>query len=288
VLHGSPEGAPLASLLRDVEFRWERTIGEGDLLSGATEQGDVRVADGPGGRPWVYVDTHTGYWNGAGDRVATARATVVRMRVEPDEAVVDREVRPLTADERERIVAANDAEVRTGDRALSDAATAVGAELPPIVRGPFAIGDLVCWNAAIGPAYRPGPLGFKDTRDAPGFVVVNPATGWPLRFTHQHEDPNLTRQRGMPAPFDNGIMRFAWVAPLITNWMGDRGFLSRLQLTIHAPVLYGDTNWYAGTVVERTVDGDAARVRIRVTGTNQLGAVTSSGEAEVRLPVQAG
>jgi len=115
---------------------------------------------------------------------------------------------------------------------------------------------------------------------------VNPATGWPVKFTHQHEDPHLTRQRGMPAPFDNGIMRFAWTAPLLTNWMGDHGFLERLALTVHAPVLYGDTNWFTGAILERTEEETCVRVRIRVTGTNQLGAVTTTGDADVRLPAE--
>jgi acyl dehydratase len=287
VLHGVPDGPPLSSLLRDIEFRWERRIREGDQLCGVTEQGDVELVPVRGSSPRVYLETHTTYRDANGDRVGSARSTVVRLRHRDGERVVERDAQRYRPEELARIIAGIDAEVRTGARVLRGDDVVVGHSLPPIVRGPLTIGDLVCWHAAIGPAYRAGPLGFKDTRATPGFVVVNPVTGWPVKFTHQHEDIHLTQQRGMPAPFDNGIMRLAWATPLLTNWMGDQGFLERLHLTIHAPVLYGDTNWYAGTVVAKTEEEAFTRVRVRVTGTNQLGAVTTAGDADVRLPRRA-
>ena len=143
---------------------------------------------------------------------------------------------------------------------------------------------MVCWHAAVGPSYRPGPLGYRDILAAPQFRVVHPTTGWPIKYMLQHEDWNLAPQRGMPAPFDNGVMRFAWVSPLLTNWMGDHGFLARLRVTIHLPVLYGDTCRYTGEVIERTVEGADIRVGVRILGTKQNGSIATSGSAEVLLP----
>ncbi len=284
VLHGSTEGAPLSSLLRDIEFQWQRPIREGERLLGTTRQGGVEVVRPRGGLPRVYVETLATYQDESGREVGRARSTVVRLRHRDGDRVVDRGVHRYRPEELARIVSQIDGEVRTGRRVLTGRDVDVGQTLPPIVRGPLTIGDLICWHAAVGPAYRPGPLGLKDTRAAPGFTVVNPLTGWPVKFTHQHEDPNLSGQRGMPGPFDNGVMRFAWAAPLLTNWLGDAGFLERLRLTIHAPVLYGDTSWYTGTVVSKHEAADRTRVRVRVTGTNQLGAVTTAGDADVLLP----
>jgi acyl dehydratase len=101
----------------------------------------------------------------------------------------------------------------------------------------------------------------------------------------QHEDALLAHQRGMPAPFDNGVMRFAWISPLITNWMGDHGFLARLKTTIHLPVLYGDTCWYHGEVIKTNREGEWHRVVIRIIGTNQRGSITTSGSADVLFPL---
>jgi hypothetical protein len=88
----------------------------------------------------------------------------------------------------------------------------------------------------------------------------------------------------MPGPFDNGVMRFAWVSPLITNWMGDEGFLRRLYVQVRTANIYGDTTWYRGRVVDKTSSDDARLVKIQVEGINQAGITTTTGEAEVALP----
>ena len=77
-------------------------------------------------------------------------------------------------------------------------------------------------------------------------------------------------------------MRFAWVAPLITNWMGDDGFLRRLYVQVRRPVIYGDVVTYSGKVVE--ADAASATVKIEIASTNQEGEVATAGHAEIELP----
>jgi acyl dehydratase len=86
----------------------------------------------------------------------------------------------------------------------------------------------------------------------------------------------------MPGPFDNGVMRFAWVAPLVTNWMGDDGFLKKLYVQVRQPGIYGDVQTYRGKVV--ALDEERTVARIEITGTNQEDEVSASGHAEVVLP----
>jgi acyl dehydratase len=86
----------------------------------------------------------------------------------------------------------------------------------------------------------------------------------------------------MPGPFDNGVMRFAWVAPLVTNWMGDDGFLKKLYVQVRQPGIYGDIQTYRGRITGK--DEDQGLVRLEVTGTNQESEVSTRGEAEVLLP----
>ncbi|HLA81319.1 MAG TPA: acyl dehydratase, partial [Thermoleophilia bacterium] len=179
-------------------------------------------------------------------------------------------------------------ETRTGDRPLYWEDLRVGEEIPPIVRGPLTIGDMVCWQAAIGPSYRSGRLGYLDCLKAPQTTVRNPVTGWPVKYSQQHEDFNLAAQRGMPAPFDNGVMRLAWVCPLITNWTGDRGQLRRLFLQIRTPNIYGDTTWYQGKVTGKSRVPEGGLVKLEIVGVNQIGITTTSGEAEVALPTRQG
>ncbi len=85
-----------------------------------------------------------------------------------------------------------------------------------------------------------------------------------------------------PAEAKTGVMRFAWVAPLITNWMGDGGFLRRLYVQVRTPVIYGDVVTYRATVTAK--DDAPGVVKLDITGTNQEGEVATAGNADVELP----
>ena len=63
----------------------------------------------------------------------------------------------------------------------------------------------------------------------------------------------------MPGPFDNGVMRFAWVCPLLTNWMGDAGFLKGLTGQYRAHVYLSDVVRLGGRVDSKEVDADGDR-----------------------------
>jgi hypothetical protein len=76
-------------------------------------------------------------------------------------------------------------------------------------------------------------------------------------------------------------MRFAWVAPLLTNWMGDDGFLKKLYVQVRQPGIYGDIQTYRGRIAGK--HEDQGLVRIEITGSNQEGEVSTRGEAEVLL-----
>ena len=68
----------------------------------------------------------------------------------------------------------------------------------------------------------------------------------------------------------------------LTNWMGDHGFLKRLDVQVRRPGLYGDVTTYAGKVVSR--DAATRTVRVEITGTRQDGMANTAGTAEVILP----
>ncbi len=140
----------------------------------------------------------------------------------------------------------------------------------------------MAWNAAVGPSYKAGRWGFLEVLKAPHAVSRNPVLNFPVKYSQQHEDSNIAAGRGMPAPFDNGVMRMAWVAPMITNWMGDNGFLRKLDVQVRAPGLYGDVVSYSGKVTEK--DDSASLVTVEITGTNQTGQISTKGTALVELP----
>ncbi|RMF85758.1 MAG: hypothetical protein D6736_16625 [Nitrospinota bacterium] len=284
ILHGAPMAVPLSSLIGGVEYRWFHPILEGERLQATSRQVDLYEKKSRTGRRLIFIISEATYRNQRGEVVGQAIGTMIRATQVGTELLFDRDIYRYSEAELAEIGKAQQTETRTGARLLTGKEVEIGQELPPLVRGPLTIGDMICWQAAIGPSYRAGSLGYRDCLQAPHTAVKNPLTGWPVKYSQQHEDFHLAAQRGMPAPFDNGVMRFAWVSPLLTNWMGDNGFLQRLYVQIKAPNLYGDTTWYRGTVTAKEEGEDGTRVKIQISGTNQLGVLTTSGEAEVLLP----
>ncbi len=283
VLHGAPLPVPLSNLIIELEFEWHEPVLEGDLVRGAARQLEATESRDRHGRPLALILSETDYWNQRAELVARAKATLARAPL-LDEPLAQREVHRYGEEELRAIGEAQRSESRRGGRDLFGVDLSVGDTLPPIVRGPLTIGDMICWQAAIGPSYRPGSIGYRDALNSPYSTVIHPVTGWPVKHSHQHEDALLSSQRGMPLPFDNGVMRLAWITPLLTNWMGDNGWLERLTIRLLAPNLYGDTTWYRGAVADITEIADGFRVEIEITGVNQLGETTTVGEAMVRLP----
>lgn len=286
ILHGAPMDAPLSSLIGGVEFEWFMPVYAGDKLRAKSIQKEMYEKKGSSERRLIFVISECTYWNQDNAVVAKATGTMIRATQVGTELLFERPIHRYSDEELEKVERALREEKRTGSQTLYWEDVNVGQEIPPIVRGPLAIGDMVCWNAGLGPAYKAGRLGYLDLLKAPHTAARNPVTGWRVKYSQQHEDFNLASQRGMPGPFDNGVMRFAWVAPLMTNWMGDDGFLRKLYVQVRTPNIYGDTTWYRAKVAAKVMEEKAGVVRLEITGVNQAGVTTTQGRAEVQLPVR--
>lgn len=282
ILHGAPMIAPLSSLIGGLEFEWFLPVFAGDKLGARSVQKELYEKKSKSGRRLVFVISECTYWNQREEVVAKATGTMIRTTQVGTELLLERPIHRYSEQELEDIDRAFQSEKRRGGEPLAWDDVSAGEEIPPIVRGPLTIGDMVCWNAGLGPSYKAGRLGYLDLLKAPHNVALNPAIHWRVKYSQQHEDFHLASQRGMPGPFDNGVMRFAWVAPLITNWMGDDGFLKKLYVQVRAPNIYGDTTWYRGKVTEKVEDGRL--VKVEITGANQAGETTTAGRAEIVLP----
>jgi acyl dehydratase len=283
ILHGAPMQAPLSSLIGGLEYRFLQPVLEGDCIDALAVQKNTYEKSSRSGRRLIFVISQVTYTNQRGETVGVATGTMIRATQLGEELLLDRTLHRYGKEALDRIGAALGSETRRGAARLSGADVNVADEIPEIVRGPLTIGDMVCWQAAIGPSYRAAGLGYRDCLQAPHTAVTNPITGWPVKYSQQHEDVHLAAQRGMPGPFDNGVMRFAWISPLLTNWMGDDGELRRLSIQVRQPHIYGDAIWYSGKVVNKAALEGAYVLTIAIKGVNQLGSVTTTGEAEVVL-----
>ena len=92
------------------------------------------------------------------------------------------------------------------------------------------------------------------------------------------------RDVGMGGLYDVGPQRIAWAQNMLTNWIGDHGFLHKLFVSVRAPNHEGNTVWWHGTVVDKVLRGGHAVVVLRVEAMDQLEESSAVGTATVVLP----
>ncbi|MCJ7633292.1 MaoC family dehydratase N-terminal domain-containing protein [Candidatus Bathyarchaeota archaeon] len=249
----------------------------------------------------LFTYSHAGYWNQYNELVGTGRGgncligkqeaaeSVAKGEGVRTSMIYERGTYHYSKDEVEKIVAGIEGEKRRGASPLYWEDVKVGDKLTPIVKGPLTTEDLMNFHAA---AYKPSDyssheIAFRKACREGG--VTNPATGWPYEsMLYEHYDWNLCRGRGLPAPFDIGYFRGDAVDHLLSNWMGDDGFVRRIEVQFRKPNYYGDTTWYNGELVRKYKDkiGDEeyGAVDIKIVCTNQIDEVTLPGTATVYLP----
>lgn len=168
----------------------------------------------------------------------------------------------------------------------------IGDLLTPVVKGPLnqitmtvyyagalaTAGYKACeikWKQWIAAAERPETV--PNNYDRTYFSErVLPSLG--------HQNNDVARALGMPGAYDNGHQRTGWMAHVVTNWMGDHGFLAELSTRIRRPNIFGNTTWVRGRVVGKEPFLGKPAVQIELWAEDQLGTVNTTGTATVILP----
>jgi hypothetical protein len=99
-----------------------------------------------------------------------------------------------------------------------------------------------------------------------------------------HWDPEFARRSGNPTTFDYGRMRETWLIHLCTDWMGDDGWLWKLDCEFRKFNYVGDTQWLSGTVTSRYMADGRPAVDVDLQAVNQRGELTTPGHATILLP----
>jgi acyl dehydratase len=164
---------------------------------------------------------------------------------------------------------------------------AEGDGVGPLVKGPLTVTDIVCWHVGMGMGlYGVGALRLAaaNRRRIPRFFHRDPQNV-PDVMQRVHWDPEFARRSGNPTTFDYGRMRETWLVHLCTDWMGDDGWLWKLDCEFRRFNYVGDTQWLRGTVTRRYLaEGDRPAVDVDLVAENQRGEVTTPGHATILLP----
>jgi acyl dehydratase len=161
----------------------------------------------------------------------------------------------------------------------------VGDEMAPILKGPYTI------TAAVGFMQAWGGWAIKNNRMAFKYYDLHPRLAAP---NHQnvpeppvrvHWDNEFARAVGAPAAYDFGPERIAWLAHLVSDWMGDDGFLRKLDVQIRHHNVVGDMIWCKGRITGKSVVDGKPVVQCDLTGETGAGVLSMKGTAEVELPI---
>ena len=200
------------------------------------------------------------------------------------------EVGPYTDEEIEAIEAQYAAEGPRGAEPRFWEDVAEGDTVGPMVKGPLTVTDIVCWHAGMGMGLygvQPLRLAWRNRTRIPRFFHRD-ELNIPDVMQRVHWDPEFARRSGNPTTFDYGRMRETWLVHLCTDWMGDDGWLWKLDCEFRRFNYVGDTQWLRGTVVRKYLaDGDRPAVDLDLEAVNQRGERTTPGHATVLLPSRA-
>jgi len=163
----------------------------------------------------------------------------------------------------------------------------VGDELQPVIKGPLSMRDLMAYLQGMPSVYMKAHRIFLLYEQRhPAVVMVDSATGKKDVPELVHQEKTRAREIGVAGAYDYGCQRISWLGHLLTNWMGDDGFLKKLYAEIRRFNVVGDTTWCKGKVTKRYIENGEHLVDIDIWAENQRGEITAPGWATVRLPLK--
>lgn len=180
------------------------------------------------------------------------------------------------------------AEPRRGDQVLYWDDVEAGDEIPGVVRGPLSVIDIMAWySGQQGATHYGGVHGDAIRyRQRHADYHVNKQTGARESAGRGHLESATGQDVGMGGAYDIGPQRIAWAQHMMTNWIGDHGFLHGLDVSVRRPNLVGDTIWWKGKVVGKEMREGYGVIDVVVRATNQLDVMSADGTATVILPTR--
>ena len=272
---------------------WNDVIRLGERLMTDLKVTDVRNGPNWGSKETVEVDSTATYSTVFGGVLAQATGTATMVPYSMGEPLIeDREIYQYSDEEIRKLEDDLDAIApHRGDVPLYWSEVEVGDKLPTLVKGPLYYTEISSWKVAEAKptALSVGTVAHRQIMDRPGRIAVNPSNDWPYMDTEQaFGDILAVKALGFKMPVSKGLMRFALAGQVVTNWMGDLGFLRRMSLDLSNHFLYEDTMWLGGEVTrkfnEQVGDAEYSAVEVKLSGHNQVGQTLVDGTAVVYLP----
>jgi acyl dehydratase len=187
-------------------------------------------------------------------------------------------------DDLNRIFALYEAEEIRGAKPRYIEDVNVGDKLPTMAKGPMTVTGFIAFAQGWGGLYiRANKLAWKQLQKHPGLGIPN-KFGIPDVPERVHWEDDLATLVGTPAAYDYGPERCSWMTHHLTNWMGDSGFLRKIEVKIrrHNPV--GDSLFIDGEVTRKFQEDGASYVEVTQSAVQQDGELSVIATGIIRLP----
>lgn len=164
-----------------------------------------------------------------------------------------------------------------------------GDEIPVLTKGPLGITDIIAYCVGACPVrLLAHSLALEDFSRRPAWGIRDYDSKAMEPVFSVHYNKNSAELAGMPYPYDIGSQRHTWLIQMLTNWMGDCGWLEQCRAKYTGFVFFSDVVTLGGKIVKKYKNKDEIGcVEIRTTAVNQRGETVMKGSSTVLLPSRA-
>ena len=162
----------------------------------------------------------------------------------------------------------------------------VGEALPTCIKGPLGVTDEMAFIAGNGGLYlRAHRSALAEYTKHPAWAFRDSVTSALEPMSAVHYNLNAAQAAGLPYPYAVGVQMNSWQINLLTNWIGDEGWLKKCYCEYRHFVYLSDAVWLHGKVTRKYVDENQEYcVDIETDGVNQREENVLPGHSTVILP----
>jgi len=248
------------------------------------------VGNSPFGGKTVVEHQEAKYFNQRGELVAIATPKGYRMERESmitlnkqGDIVLPH---PWTEEELDKIEQDILNEKERGHEPLYWEDVQVGDLLPVITKGPIGITDMIAYCIGASPVeIKAHGAALKSYQKHPDWCFRDPLTRALEPIYSVHYNQYAAESCGLPYPYDVGVQRHCWLMQVLTNWMGDYGWLKNCSAKYSGFVYLSDVVRITGKITKkyRSEQGELLVV-VKTTAVNQRGENVMPGKSIVELP----
>lgn len=195
---------------------------------------------------------------------------------------------PWTEEELKRIEEEALAEERSGQDTPSWDEIEIGTELHPLIKGPLTMSDEIAFLIGGGapiPRIAAHVAALKFYRRHPAWSFRDPTSRGLEPIYAVHYNREAARAQGLPYQYDVGFQRHAWQIHLLTNFVGDEGWVKKSFCEYRRFVYFSDVVRLKGIIKDKFIDNDGeCCIKIETNAVNQRGEEVMPGYGIVALP----